>query len=495
MKPSLDPRKLANLRGVRPWVAIVFGEGGLEATVARGSAGTAVVVRETSAEIPVGGESGEVDVKSQWRAAAESLRRQIDPAEHRVVTAIGTGDVLCQVLSLPATNPAEVKQMLHLQIDRLTPLPLEEVVYDYEPLEVSASQTRVLVAIARKDAVNERVETLETAGLPPEVVSVDALAVFRELIKREVLPRDEKINALVGLSPAMASIIVYSSGAPMVIRSILLGSEYLGSPEGQSALREELERTLVAAQIERSQLEHGRVTFLTRVDELRSTAEQVGAAWTTPVEILSNGAAPSTAVSLGLQSAAASAHGAVAGLNLLPDEWRQRRRAARTKRRLITCGIAIAIVYVLALATFFSFVAARGAKKARLDAQIKALTPQYDEAKQLREQLLAMQRQLDTKTSALEAMREVSTLMPDNLKLSKFQFRKDPTETTLTLQGQAQSASLAIDFSGRLKQSPLFSKIAPGAVRSDPGSGLTRFEIVCTLKPTVEGTQVAHGTE
>ena len=69
------------------------------------------------------------DAPLQWQYAAQSLRQQFDPSEHRLVTSVDGGDVFCQILRLPATDPAELKQMLDLQIDNITPLPLEEVVY------------------------------------------------------------------------------------------------------------------------------------------------------------------------------------------------------------------------------------------------------------------------------------------------------------------------------------------------------------------------------
>src|SRR5208283_4306414 len=133
----------------------------------------------------------------------------------------------------------ELKQMLDLQIDNITPLPLEEVVYSFEPLDVVDGQTRVLVAIARKTTVNERVEALETAGLQAEIVSVDALAMFRALGKRSLLATDDNRNVLVMLGPVTADVIVYSHGVILAVRSIVLGAD------SESILREELQRTFV----------------------------------------------------------------------------------------------------------------------------------------------------------------------------------------------------------------------------------------------------------
>jgi hypothetical protein len=97
-----------------------------------------------------------------------------------------------------------------------------------------------------------------------------------------------------------------------------------------------------------------------------------------------------------------------------------------------------------------------------------------------------MQKQLDTKASAIEVLREVSAMMPDNLKFNQFVFKKDQT---VTLRGQAPSASVAIDFQSQLEKSPLFTKVTAGNIKGDPtAGGLTRFEIVCSLSSSA-GTQ------
>ena len=64
---------------------------------------------------------------------------------------------------------------------------------------------------------------------------------------------------------------------------------------------------------------------------------------------------PVAAMSLCLQYAAE----APLALNLLPDEWRTKRRAAALRQRLIRGAIAVGAVYALALAIFLALLAVR----------------------------------------------------------------------------------------------------------------------------------------
>jgi hypothetical protein len=460
----------------RAWAAVFFGETALELTTARRAGDGLNIERQTSAALPAAEPAA--DAVTRFSIATQQLRSQLDPREHHIVTAIGGESVLCQTLRLPTTDPAELKQMLDLQIDNLTPLPVEEVVYSFEPIEVTDGETRLLVAVARKTAVNERVAALEAAGLPAEIVGVDALAVFRELVRREVLPADDKLNALVLVSATAANVLVHCRGKLVALRSLLLGAAGLGDAGTQAGIREELQRTLVAAQVESPARETGRVQFATWNESLRDRVAELARGWSGPSECLANGSSPAAAAAVCLETARAG----VTQLNLLPDEWRERRRKARVRRRLIRGGIALGVVYVLALAVFLTMMGVQKARLTNVEAKIKGLQAEYDGARALKKTLDAMQRQLDTKYSALELLWVVDDLRPENVKLSGFNFKRDDT---VTLRASAQTAALMTEYVGRLEKCELFSKVVQGASRTEPGSGLTKFDVTCTLKTAV----------
>ncbi|MGO9243954.1 MAG: pilus assembly protein PilM [Verrucomicrobiia bacterium] len=466
MRPSLNPRKLAHIGHARGWAAVAFEGSRLKLTTARAEGAEVTVVQESTASATP--PDAAADAPLQWQYAAQSLRHQFDPGEHRVVTSVDCGDVLCQILRLPATDPAELKQMLDLQIDSITPLPLEEVVYSFEALDSADGQTRVLVAIARKATVNERVEALETAGLQAEIVSVDALVMFRALGKRDLLATDDNRNVLVMLGPATADVIVYSHGVILAVRSIVLGAD------SESILREELQRTFVAAEAGQPQRARGSVIFLTRDEPAKLFAERVANGLSTKTSFLANGAVPSPGFSLCLECAGAGAP----PMNLLPDEWRQKRQTAAVRHHLIRGGIAVAVAYAAALAVFLTFLALRTSNLHRVDNEIQSRQAQFHQAKELQGQLLAMSKQLDLKYSALEVLRGVAVLLPENVKLTSFVYKKDQA---VSIKGQAPTAALALDFQSRLEKCDLFSKVAADRSATE-ASGLTKFSLTCTLK-------------
>ena len=483
----MNPLPVTRLGGTpRQWAAVYFRESGIDLTVARPANGEPQVLRQATISAPAIS-AGEAPARSAWQASAQSLRQQLDPHNHHILTAVNAADTLCRTLSLPTTEPGELRQMLDLQIDNLTPLPLEEVVYDFEPLAAGNGQTRVLVAIARKDAVNQRVEALETAGLPPEWVGVNVLALFHGLQQRNLLPRDERLNMLVLCGVAGADVVLHSQGQPRGLRSFGAGEGGLGKPEARAALAEELQRTLLAEQAESPRGTIGRVSFAVWDEAARGPAAALTAEWP-GAELLAAEAVPAASASLCLESAGSDTR----RLNLLPDEWRQRRRSAHRRRILIRSGIALAVVYLLILAGLFTGTLLRQAQLRQVRAENRRLEPELLATRRLHSELLALQKQLDTKHSALEVLRQVCLLMTEKVKLSAFVFRRDDS---VTLRGQADSASSVYEFISRLEHCDLFANVKTQAVRTEGAAGLTKFEILASLKSTPANRPPIHEFE
>ncbi|MGD0016246.1 MAG: pilus assembly protein PilM [Verrucomicrobiia bacterium] len=483
MRPFRAARRLTRLHVPRVWAGFFFGDGTLELAVTDSTGAEISAQQRASATVPraPGSDGKAIAPALRWQTAAEELRKQFAPSEHRIVTAIGCEDALCEMLQLPTTDPSELQQMLDLQIDNLSPLPTEEIVYGFEPLDVADGQSRVLVAIARKAAVNERVSALETAGLPTEIVTVDALAMFRALCQRQSVPIDDKLNAIVLLGTAAAHLVVYQQTQPVTVRSLLLGAEMLGTTEGRTAVREELQRTLIAAETTMPHCRRGLVTFVALHENADAAATALAGDCGLPSQCLRNGVVPSPALSLCLDGAVTADR---PRLNLLPNEWLQRRRHARLRQHAIRGAIALAALYLAALAIFLTVLALRKTELRNLRNQVGSKQNQYADARQLHSELVAMQKQLDTKYSALAVLREASVLKPDGLTFNSFTFRKDQT---LTLRGQAQSANTVNDFIGQMEKCALFYSVKTVSERTESGSGLTRFEILCNLQPAASG--------
>lgn len=82
-------------------------------------------------------------------------------------------------VSLPSTDPLEIRDMAFLQACRLTPFSPEEIIADYELLETDPDgYSRVMLVVLRKEDVERYLKVMRAAGLSPDrvILSTQALA-------------------------------------------------------------------------------------------------------------------------------------------------------------------------------------------------------------------------------------------------------------------------------------------------------------------------------
>lgn len=86
-------------------------------------------------------------------------------------------------LWMPIMSHKELKVSLGYEIDQYIPFPVEDIYYDSyileeTPLTRKEKLMRVIIAVANKKIVNERIQWLKEAGLRPNMISMDAITLF-----------------------------------------------------------------------------------------------------------------------------------------------------------------------------------------------------------------------------------------------------------------------------------------------------------------------------
>jgi len=408
-------------------------------------------------------------------ATLDELLAQTDLRNTRVTIAMSGTETWCQPLTLPTAEAGELETMLELKLDTLAPLPPEEAACGFLPLEKGESETRLLLVVAPKALVNERVAALNAAGITAETVTVDALTLFHWLSRRQRLPSDDKLHALLHITEGAVNVVFHTRGQPVAVRSMMCEGD-----AGRDTVLEELRRSWLAAELQRDNAGRGRLVVASDTAALRSSAEWFRNAWGGEAECLVEEAQ----VPLSALAASAQTDGT---LNLLPKEWKQRRRSEQLRKRVIRGAIAVGLVYLAGVAVFGVMLGMERAQQRVLAGKAAGLQPQFTAARKLRDTLTAMQAQVDVKYSALEILREVSKAMPDSLKLTDFSFVKNQT---VTLRGMTSAPEQATEFIGRLENSPMFSKVK--TVSMPTSAGLTRFDLICTLQ-SVSGVTTPGG--
>lgn len=164
-------------------------------------------------------------VKSTGIADADTLLKilvKIPPIfglkESNVAFSIsGPTNSVVRILDLPYADENEIKMNLPLELDKYIPFNVKEVFYDYHVLEKSKDKktSKVIVAVALKELVNDYTVILEKAGMIPQIVDISSLALFNVY---EVNYSESAVAAIVNIGENVINFNIVKGKIPLYIR-------------------------------------------------------------------------------------------------------------------------------------------------------------------------------------------------------------------------------------------------------------------------------------
>ncbi len=94
--------------------------------------------------------------------------------------AVAGSSVITKIINLPSSlSDDEMEEQIKIEADQYIPYPIDEVNLDFQVLRAlpnAPDTAEVLLAVCRRDTVEARSAALETAGLKPKVVDIEAHA-------------------------------------------------------------------------------------------------------------------------------------------------------------------------------------------------------------------------------------------------------------------------------------------------------------------------------
>lgn len=169
---------------------------------------------------------GAVDEAPDFEALAAAAHRLLERRgllNETLMCALPPGMTATTSLDLPFDQPKKIEAVLPMQLDDLLPVPVDDVVYDYQITERREDGgARVLVAYVRRDRFAELLAALEEAGIDPKVVGIGPLTTFN-LYDHAVGAEANAPVAMLDLGHGHSELSVYDGGEPRVVRDITGG--------------------------------------------------------------------------------------------------------------------------------------------------------------------------------------------------------------------------------------------------------------------------------
>jgi hypothetical protein len=383
------------------------------------------------------------------------------------------GQVFLRVLHLPATEFAETLSMVEFQLEKLSPLPVTQIVWSVEVLpQHNPNEQALVVLIAARNHVEAFLGQLENEGYQPDRLEAP---MFDQILAN---PSGGDEVWIYPVQEGATEIWLSCWWQNGVMKH--LGLIHLPEEEKRAALlKDQLLQIMWAGE-----LEGWLPTQLTwhLVAESRSAA-----LWETiirevtdqPVQI----SPPPPTGQLAAMTARRAAQ-AESKSNLLPPDSTHRYRQQFIDRLWMGGLGAVVMVYLAGVLIYLAALEALKFQYNRADAQSTAMTGSYTNALQLKAQIQVLQEQLELKNAVLDGWLAIMQPWPEDLTLTSLQFTRGKTVTLYGTAPQEQNAKV-LDYSGELRKlaadgKPVFSKVETPVI-SSRGAGTITWSFKCEL--------------
>jgi hypothetical protein len=373
-----------------------------------------------------------------------------------------TGEAFLRVLQLPRCDRDEMEAMVEFQLERISPLPLAQMVWSFEVVPskgtVPSDTQSVLVIIAARDLVEQHLGRLEGDGFLCDRLEVPFL---HQLLATNVegdglwlYPQTQGANPF-------CLVAWWYAGALQTVSLI-----HLTSPERWGAeLQEEIGKAAWAGELE---------GWLTGKPRWHLVADTPAAgAWQPILAPLAEGpvhvVAPRDPADLAALAARRAAR-EESHANLVPAEFTTRYEQQFVDRLWMRGLGAALVIYLVAVVTYFGWLETLRYQKNDLEKQIAALKPAYDKVQELRARIRVQEEQINLRYAALDALRATAECMPEGLTLDSFHFRQG-REIALTGKVPPSQSDRVSDFVDRMNKFTIegnlvFTNITGMSVRS-----------------------------
>ena len=381
--------------------------------------------------------------------------------------------VFLRVIQLPKSDAAETQSMVELQMEKLSPWPVAQVVWGFELLPQSAGemQTAIVIVVARS-YVEEFLGQLEGRGYLADRLELP----FLDQLRGTRISEDGAWIYPAAGGDNYSCLVSWWSGG--TLRN--LGLLHLPANERRgAALQEQLAQINWAGELE---------GWLTGPPRYHLVADPESAvAWKPlfPEEQSVVIVPPLPAAELAALTCKRVASDGQ-NTNLLPPEYAARYRQQFIDHLWMRLLGATLVVYLLGIGIYFGWAYAASVKLNGVQKEIAGLGASYTNALQLKERVKVLRDQLDLQYAALDCYKAVAETLPEGVTLDSLNFDRG---RKIAFFGSAEKAGLreVQEFNDALRnvkvrEQPLFSKISAPSFNDKPGGQQSSWSFNCELR-------------
>jgi type IV pilus assembly protein PilM len=158
---------------------------------------------------------------------AQSIRELFTTSnvrEQNVAISIGGFSVIIKKIDLPVMEEKQLQETIHVEAEQYIPFDIHDVNIDFQILgenRNNANQMSVLLVAAKKEIVNDYIDLIQSAGLNPCIIDIDAFA-LQNLFELAYGPKEENL-ALIEIGSSKTSMNILKENRSVFMRDVSLG--------------------------------------------------------------------------------------------------------------------------------------------------------------------------------------------------------------------------------------------------------------------------------
>jgi hypothetical protein len=351
-------------------------------------------------------------------------------------------NVFLRVIELPKSSVGETLSMVELQLEKLSPLPVTQIMWTLQVLTTAPAENlqTVMVVIVERKVVEEFLGKLESQGYLADRLEVPMLdqleAVTPTADGAWVYP------SILNGQPA-ALVAWWFGGALRNLSLILLPA----NGDRPRSIQEQLAQFVWAGELE---------GWLTAKPAWHLVADEATAAEWAPilqqglgetVEVIPPVPLPELAARTARRATAASPVAA-----LLPAEYSTRYHQQFVDRLWLRGLVAVGLLYAVGVAIYFCATAVLGYQTGKVEQQVAHLSGSYTNSQQTLARYKVLKERQDLKYAALDCWKLVADLLPEGISLQRFSFG-DGQKLTLSGTVTPEQITPITDFYDALRKS------------------------------------------
>ncbi len=387
--------------------------------------------------------------------------------------------VFLRVAQLPRSDFNETVSMVELQLEKLSPMPVAQIVWSIQvlPHSVGNMQT-VVVLIASRDEVEQFLGRLEGQGFLADELELPILDQLQATVAR----KDGVYIYPAGLGGESAGLAAWWYGG------VLQNLDLLTLPaEGRAAsVREQVTQMAWSGEMEGWLTGPPAVHLVAPAVSVAEWEPVLREAMEQPVDIIEP--LPPTQLAAATANRVARRPG---NLNLLPPEYVERYQQQFVDRLWMRGLLAVCGVYLLGVAIYMIALGAASYRTSSIEEQVAGLSASYTNTMQIKARFGVLKDRQALKYAALDCWKTVAEHLPETLTLESWNLSGGKR---LTLHGSAPNDAVQqiLDFETAMRRAtvmvegsgtqPLFDLNKSDSVQYHARGNVVQWDLVLELK-------------